>query len=116
MLFLRPLDRSGNVVLLAFTRFELSAARTRATEVEAQRGDVRVFQTACGAEDDFVVQRAAAGRQRMADHGHASRILQLAIERLEPAGAAVEIDVTQRFRIHDASLTMMRSASTRTSC
>src|SRR2546430_15009189 len=94
-----------------------SGARTGAAKVESQRGDVGVFESARCAKDNLVVQSAASEWMRMADDGDAGGILQLAIERLESSGAAVEIDVPERLRIeiHD-SLTRMRSPSTRTSC
>ena len=71
-----------------FALVVLSAARTDAAKVEAQRRDVRVLESARRAKDDFVVQRAAADRMRVADDGDAGGILQLAIERLEPSGRA----------------------------
>ena len=59
--FFDPVDGRGDVFLLAFAVVELPAAGAGAAEVEAQRGHVGVLQSARGAEDDFVVQRAAAG-------------------------------------------------------
>src|SRR5437764_14916689 len=114
MMLHAPVDGGGDVFLLAFAFVVRAGARPRAAEVEAQRGHVRALQPARHAKDDFVVQRAAAERMRMADHRDARRILQLAVERLEPAGAAEEIDVAQRLRIHSI-LTSTRSSSTRTS-
>src|SRR5664279_4332068 len=61
---------------------------------------------------------------RMTDHADGGRILQVAIERLELAGAREQIDVAEWFRIHIAldisrtgeSLTRIRSPSSFTSC
>src|SRR5205085_9724733 len=109
-----PVDRGDNVFLLPFACVVRAGARSGAAEVEAQRGHVRSLQPARHAEHHLVVQRAAAEGMRMADHGDAGGILQLAIERLQPSRAAEEIDVAQRLRIH-STLTSTRSSSTRTS-
>ena len=124
MLLHQPVDRGHDVALLAFAFLVMPGAGAGAAEVEAERGHVRGLESARGAEDDFVVQRAAAEGMRMADHGDGGGILQIAVERLELAGARKEIDVAERFRVHStpdvsrtgASLTRMRSPSTFTSC
>src|SRR3954447_14493585 len=124
MLLHQPVDRGNDVALLAFAFLVMAGACARAAEVESERRDVRRLESARGAEDDFVVQRAAAERMRVANHRHGGGILQIAIERLELAGARKEIDVAERFRVHStpdvsrtgASLTRMRSPSTFTSC
>src|SRR5436190_417981 len=67
------------------------------------------------AKDDLVVQRPALGGERMTHDRDAGGILQLAIERLQPAGASIQIDMTKRLRIHD-NLTSTESPSTRTAC
>src|SRR5207244_12316400 len=113
MMLHAPVDRRGDVLLLPLALVVRSAAGAGAAEVEAQRGHVRVLQTAGDAEHHFVVQRAAAEGVGVADHGDAGGILQLAIERLEASRAAVQIDVAQRLRIH-STLTITRSPSTRT--
>src|SRR4051812_7964159 len=120
----QPIDRGYDVALLAFAFLVMARARSGTAEVEAERGHVRRLESARGAKDDFVVQRAAAERMRMAHHGDSGGILEIAVERLELAGARKEIDVAERFRIHStpdvsrtgASLTRMRSPSTFTSC
>src|SRR5436190_8548042 len=60
MFALHPLDCRADVVLLALALLMLARARTDSPEVEPQRGDICVFQTARGAKHDFVVQRSAA--------------------------------------------------------
>src|ERR1700736_4329018 len=94
-----------------------SRARPGSAKVETQRRDVGVLESARRAKDDLVVQRAAAEGMRMADDGDSGGVLQLAVKRLEPSRAAVQIDVAKRLRIEiHVSLTRMRSPSTRTSC
>src|SRR5436189_925720 len=115
MFFAGPRDRCRDVLLLAFAPFEPSAAHARAAKVEAQRRDVRGLESARRAKDDLVVQRPALGGERMTHDRDAGGILQLAIERLQPAGASIQIDMTKRLRIHD-NLTSTESPSTRTAC
>src|ERR1043165_8920233 len=125
MLVLRPVDRFGDVVHLAFAGVVRAAARARAAKVEAQRCDVRVLESARRAKDDLVVQRAAAEGMGMTDDGEVVRILQIAIQRFEPTGARIEIDVAERLRVHrrlvlgsrsGASRMRMRSSWTFSSC
>src|SRR5260221_6300599 len=111
-----PVDGGHDVRLLPFARVVLAGARADAAEVEAERGHVGVLQPARGAEDDLVVQAPSAQRMRVADHRYACRVLQLAVKPLQPAGTGEEIDVAQRFRVHDTTFTRMRSPSMRTSC
>src|SRR5438132_5691866 len=117
MYLFSPLDCGDDIVLLAFSFVMLASTRPGSSKIEPQRREVRVLEAARRAENDFVVQRAAAKGMRVADDGDADRILQLAIKRFQAAGAAVEIDMTQRLRIQiHVSLTRTRSPSTRTSC
>src|SRR5438270_2321003 len=124
MLFHQPVDRGHDVALLAFAFLVMAGAGAGAAEVEAERSYVRGLETARGTEHHLVVQRAAAERVRVADHGHSRGILEIAIERLELAGARKKIDVAERFRVHStpdvsrtgASLTRTRPLSTFTSC
>src|SRR5436305_167513 len=97
---LRPFDCREDVALLAFAFIVLAGTRANATKIESQRRHIRVLQPTRRAEDDLVVQRPPAERMRMTDDGDADRILKLAVQRLEPAGGSVDIDVTQRLRIH----------------
>src|SRR5205807_4681660 len=99
MLFFCPLDRGDDIVLLAFSFVMLARTGSGSAKIEAQRREVRVFETSCGAKNDFVVERSAAQRMRMADDGNSRRILQIAIQRLQPPGTAVQIDVAKRLRI-----------------
>src|SRR5258706_14488196 len=120
----QPVDGRYDVALLPLPLFVMAGTVAGAAKVEAERGHVGRLQSARGAEDDLVVQRAAAEGVRMADHGHGGGILKIAIESLELAGARKDIDMTERFRIHSApdvsrtgeSLTRMRSPSSFTSC
>src|SRR5207248_9682341 len=108
MFALGPFDRCEDVTLLAFAFVVFAGARTDAAKIESQRCHVRVLQSARGAEHDLVVQRATAERMRMTDDRDADRILKLAVQRLEPSRASVDIDVAQRLWIH-ARFTRMRS-------
>jgi hypothetical protein len=110
MLLLRPFDRGVDVVELSFPFVVLTAAGPHSPEVESQRGHVGGLQSPRRAEDDLVVERTAAERMGVADHSDRCRVLEIAIDSLQAAGGAVEIDVTQRFGIH-GSLTRMRSPS-----
>src|SRR5690348_7762147 len=103
MLLPDPRERGEKVVVLPFAARELSRARADAAEVESQRCDVRVLESPRCAEDHFVVQRSTAGRQRMADDRHGGGILQIAVQRLQPSGGAVEINVSQWLRGHNTS-------------
>ena len=124
MLFDQPIDGGDHVALLAFAFLMMTRARAGTAEVETQRGYVRGLESARGAKDHFVVQRAPAERVRVADHGDGSGILKIAVERLELAGARKEIDVAERFWVHStpdvsragASLTRIRPPSTFNSC
>src|SRR5713226_6633862 len=109
-----PIDGSEHVVDLPFSFVMFSAAGTDAAKIESQRGHVGVLQTAGGAKDDLVVQRATAEGVWMTDHGDADWILKFAIERLQTSRVAVEINVTQRLPVH-AILTRTRPPSTFTS-
>src|SRR5713226_2320573 len=96
----RPLDRGDDVLLFAFSLVVFSPARADPSKVEAQCRDVGILESSRRAKNDFVVQGAATGRMRMAEHRDCRRILQLAIQRFEAPGGTVKIDVTKRFWIH----------------
>jgi hypothetical protein len=61
--------RGTHVFYFAFAAGMLAFAQAGAAEVEAEDGESEAVERFHGVEDDFVVQRSAVQRMRMADYG-----------------------------------------------
>ena len=88
---IEPVKRSAHVFDLPLALVVFALAQARAAKVEAQHGKTKAVQRLHGMEDDFIVQRPAKQRMRMADDGCMGGILRATVkQRFKPSHRAVK--------------------------
>ena len=86
-----PVKRRAHVVDFPVAVVVFALAQSRPAKIEAQHRKTKTVQRLHGVEDDFVVQRPAKQRMRMANHRRMRRILRAGIEqRFQPSRRTVE--------------------------
>ena len=86
-----PIEGGAHVFNFADAVGVLAFAQSGAAEIKAQHGESEVVERLHGVEDDFVVQRAAKQRMRMANHRGVRRVLSARVEqRFQASGRTVE--------------------------
>src|SRR5579872_170187 len=88
---IEPVKRSAHVFDLALALVVFALAQARAAKVEAQHRETKAVQRLHSVEDNFIVQRPAKQRMRMADDGCKSGILGATVkQRFQPSHRAVK--------------------------
>src|ERR1700688_3101255 len=91
ILGIEPVERSADVVNFAIALVVLALTQSRSTKVEAQHGKAKTVQRLHGMEHDFVVQRSAKQRVRMADQRRMSGVSGSGVQqRLQASSRAIE--------------------------
>ena len=90
-LIVEPIERGVNVLNFSDPVSVLSFAQSCSTKVEPQNGEPKAVKRFHGMEDDFIVQRSAKERMRMADNSSMCSSLGSCIEqRFQPSSRAVK--------------------------
>ena len=88
-LALQPVERGADVFDFADAVGVLAFAQSGAAKIETQHGESEAVERFHGVEDDFVVQRSAKKRMRMADERGVSRGGRAGVEQgFEASGGA----------------------------
>ena len=91
ILGVEPVERSADVIDFAVALIVFALAQSRSAKVEAQHGKAKTVQRLHGVEHDFVVQRSAKQRMRMADQRRMSGVRGSRVEqRFQASSGTVE--------------------------
>ena len=90
-LAVEPVERGADIFDFPIALIVFALTQAGSAKVEAQHGKTKTVQRLHGVKDDFVVQRSAKQRMRMADHSGMSGILGAGVEqRFQSSGWTVE--------------------------
>ena len=90
-LVIQPIERRADIIHFAIPMIVFALAQSRAAKVESQHGKSKTVQRLHRVKHDFVVQRPAKQRMRMANQRRMGCVLRAGIQqRLQPSGRTVE--------------------------
>ena len=88
---IQPIESGANVLDFPGAMIMLARAQSRPAKIEAQHRKPEAVQRLHGVEDNFVVQRSAKQRMRMADYRSMRGILNTCIQQsFQPSSWAIE--------------------------